>query len=116
MTGLRPYLFLAPLAVLATSADARIITCVGEAISGRAIGGGQARTSDFADSAIDDNCFFFSNSSIGRQINKSCPIRNEDVSEKPGPTCRIEAVIVRKSGVYVIKHIIRIEHLSDPLD
>ena len=109
MSGLRLYLFLTPLAMLATSADARIITCVGEAISGRAIGGGQARTSDVADSAIDDNCFFFSNSSIGRQINKSCPIRNEDVSENRGPTCRVEAVVVRKSGVNVIKHIIRIE-------
>jgi hypothetical protein len=109
MPRLRPYLFLASLAILATPADARIITCVGEAISSRAIGGRQARTSESADSAIDDNCFFFSTSRVGRHINKVCPIRNENISDKPGPTCRIEAVIVRKGGVNVIKRIIRIE-------
>jgi hypothetical protein len=114
MPRLRPFLFLAPLALLATNADARIITCVGEAISGRAIGGGQARTSDSADSAIGDNCFFFSNSSIGRHINKVCPIRNEDVSDKPGPICWAKAVIVRKSDVNVIERIIRVRRATAP--
>ena len=109
MTRFRRYLFLVPLAMLATGAEAKIITCVGEAISGRAIGGGQARTSDFADSAIDDKCFFFSDSSIGRRINKVCPIRNVDVSEKPGPTCRVRVVVVRKGGVNVIMRLIRTE-------
>jgi hypothetical protein len=57
---------------LTTSADALTLTCVGEPISSRAIGGNQATTSAFADSAITakggEDCFFFSLSSVGRQI------------------------------------------------
>lgn len=107
------------LMTLTTGAHAETITCVGEAISSRAIGGNQAKTSAFADSAILGrgsrlDCFFFSNSSIGRQIDRVCSIRDENTSDEPGPSCRVEAEIVRKGrpGFNVIERIIKVERIK----
>jgi hypothetical protein len=103
---------------LATSADALTVTCVGEAISSRAIGGNQSTTPAFADSAISakgkEDCFFFSFSSIGRQIAKVCSIRDENVSDEPGTACRVKAEVVRngRASINVIKRIIKVEQIA----
>jgi hypothetical protein len=100
---------------LATGANALTLTCVGEPISSRAIGGGQASTSAFADSAITakgkEDYFFTSLSSVGRQIAKVCPIRDENVSDEPGPACQVTADVVRRGrpSVNVIRRVIKIE-------
>jgi hypothetical protein len=98
-------------AVVMTTAAHAQTTCVGEPISSRAIGGRQSDISDVADSAI-DKCFFFSDSSIGRQIDKVCSVRDaEPAIPNPKPTCRVKAVTVRAKGVDVIKRIISVERL-----
>lgn len=107
------------LMTLTADAHAGTITCVGEAISSRAIGGNQAKTSAFADSAILGrgrrlDCFFSSDSSIGRQIDRVCPIRDENASDEPGPSCRVHVEIVRKGqpGFNVIERVIRVERIK----
>jgi hypothetical protein len=90
-------------------ANALTITCIGEPISSRAIGGSQSTTSAFADSAITakgkEDCFFSTLSPISRQIARVCPIRDENTSDEPGPGCRVKAEVVSKGrpSVNVIK-------------
>jgi hypothetical protein len=103
---------------LATSTNALTLTCVGEPISSRSIGGSQASTSAFADSAITakgkEDCFFFTLSSVGRQIARVCPIRDENVSDEPGPGCEVTAEVVRKGRprVNVIRRLIKVEQVK----
>jgi hypothetical protein len=108
----------AMLLAFTTSAKALTITCVGEPISSRAIGGNQSTTSAFADSAITakdkEDCFFSSLSSIGRQIARVCPIRDENTSDEPGPACRVKAEVQSKGrpSVNVIKRLIKVEQIK----
>jgi hypothetical protein len=102
------------LAVMVAPASARTITCIGEPGSGRAIGGRQASTSAFADSAVGD-CLFFSDSQIGQRINSVCHI-GEIGGDDPGSLCRVEAEVIRKGrpGFNVIKRVIKVERISTP--
>jgi hypothetical protein len=115
------------LSAIPNAVSAKIITCTGEAITSRAIGGRQAANSAFSDSVIgppdtavydeNKNCYFFSDSPIGRRIQATCPIRDMDVSDKQGPICRVQAEVISKKHLdfrfNVIKRIIKVEQTEN---
>lgn len=88
-------------------ADVRKV-CTGEAISSQEI----SQTSGGAfDSAIGENaedCLFLADSAVGRQINKTCRIRDVSMSVEPIGNCRIEAMVQKKA----IKRIITISTMQ----
>jgi hypothetical protein len=88
--------------------QAENIVCLGEAISSRAISHGHDGQVDSAIGTNGDNCLFAAESSVGRKIEKVCPIRDMNSSDESGPSCRVEA-IVRKG---IIKRIISITKLN----
>jgi hypothetical protein len=92
-------------------ANARIISCVGEPGTGRAIGGGQSSAHEFADSVIGD-CLFNSGSQIGRRIDSVCHI-GQIGGDDTGTPCQVEAEVVRKGrpSFDVIKRVIKVERL-----
>ena len=73
-------------------------TCVGEAVSSRAISHGGLGDSGIGETGND--CYFSAESAIRRQIAKVCPIRDMNVSEVPGPKCRVKAVLHNRLIVY----------------
>jgi hypothetical protein len=82
--------------------------CIGEAVTGRAISHGGKGDSAIGSSG--DNCFFFAQGVIGRQIEKECPIRDIGFSDEEGPTCRVEAVV----NSSVIRRVISAGKLDKP--
>ena len=78
-------------ALVPFKAGSATTVCLGEAVSGRAIS--HSGKGDSAIAPNGDNCFFFIESPIGRQIEKECPIRDIGLSDEPGPICRVEAVV-----------------------
>lgn len=73
--------------------QAASVVCLGEAVSSRAISRGHDGQVDSAIGTRGETCLFSAESSIGRQIEKVCSIRDMHTSDEAGPDCRVEAVV-----------------------